>query len=828
MRALTRSLLAFALVCLGCRPAIGAVYALAPDALIALAPHVSPGDRLESDFSILIWIRPDAESTAASSIFEIPGVLTLGTSPSGSLTAALQVEDMAGDPHALVVDSGHRLLGQQWQLVAVSFRRAGYFDLFHADSTGTYSNVVNIGFEVAPNTTDAGGPRLGLGSDGTPAMVGAYGLLACRSHPVKAPDITALRATRRYFALYDHEAASGSMNGVDGAEWMLDHAITTLPVDIDAGGTKRERAAVIGQLAGVHNIHVYDKRDVVGEESERFNLVRQATEVHGFRYMSTREPPLDGWFIVDPGLFAFVYPSVPGESSLAAQLASHPRRPIRMFVSANSRAVFRDEGTGESPGNYAHGFIDLKRPEIAGVLFRPAARGGEGPWFGLDCTDPPREVNSELIDSAVGDHASFSRFWTGSARATAKGPGGGLFLRQWGYFEMRCKPEPGSLVTADAPLVVEAHVMAFPGASPLLWKPRRGAWQSEVGVDDAAVQGVDMDTTRHIHTYGSDDRILNNTAIVLKGNFDGLVVPGDAMYIASGSAAGQINVVATVTQGITQATITFDMPMLQSPEPDSEIHFGPWHFETIRHEFGPVPEGDSRNWRGIFVQATGEGFGFPVFGYSAFRPNADGFLVGVAGWGGHGYLQQIIDSEPSALVEWMRRADPDLWIQVPAQQNAVPSNMSDYTAAIRAAKPDCEIVWAVEAEHPGYIPSGWAEYVRDHAADEGVVGIVALNRLGIGTALEQLGDGHRINIPHINQRGNLLLANVWCELLESAAIDPCPADFAPPWHVYDFFDVQRFLTAFVTDNPTADLTGDGVIDFFDVQRFLNDFTSGCN
>lgn len=807
--------------------ALAAVRAESDAARIALAPHVSPGDRLQGgDFSILLWLHPDTQTTDARGIFEIPGVLSICTSSSGTLIARVDGEDDQGQLVSLVADSGQPLLGGQWQLVALSFRRNGFVDIFQADSTGVSSGIASAGGTVVPMAQGALGPCLGADSQGRPALIGAYGLLVFRSHVVKANDLATIRSTRRLFAPYDLSGV-GSMNGVAGAQWMLNHAITTLPVDVDAGGAASERAAVMGQPVSRFNVHVFDKRDVVADQYERFNRVRQSAGVNGFRYVSTREPPLDGFFMIDPGPFAITYPSVPGESALAVQLVHGPRRPIRMFVSSNSRAVFRDDGSGQSPGNYAHGFIDLKRSEVSGVLFRPVVRGTGGPWFGLDCVDPPRAELTDLIDTTSGAYASFSRFWTGSARATSEGPGGGLFLRRWGTYEMRCRPEEGSLMTADGPLTVEAHVMAFPGASPVLWRPRRGAWQSEVGVDDSPSQQLALDTTRHVHMFGSDDRVLNHSAITLKGNFEGLIVPGDAMFISTGPNAGQINVVNTITQGMTQATITFDMNLLRWPEPGVYLRFGPWRFETLRHEFPPVPEGDARTWRGLFVQSVDEGSGFPLFAYSAYRPDVAGLQIGVAGWGGNGYLLQLRQTEPDALLGWMQKAAADLWIQVPAQQNALPSNMSDFTAAIRQATPGCEIIWAAEAAHPSGSQLGWPQYIVDNAAAEGVVGIVAYNQPQVGTELEQLADGHRTNLPHISRRGNLKLAELWCQLLESAAIDPCPADFAPVWGRYDFFDVQVYLSAFATGDPSSDLNGDGVIDFFDVQRFLMLFTAGC-
>lgn len=54
------------------------------------------------------------------------------------------------------------------------------------------------------------------------------------------------------------------------------------------------------------------------------------------------------------------------------------------------------------------------------------------------------------------------------------------------------------------------------------------------------------------------------------------------------------------------------------------------------------------------------------------------------------------------------------------------------------------------------------------------------------------------------------------------------ADFAEPWGVLNFFDVQAYLNAFSAGAAAADLNGDGALNFFDVQAFLAAFANGCD
>lgn len=46
--------------------------------------------------------------------------------------------------------------------------------------------------------------------------------------------------------------------------------------------------------------------------------------------------------------------------------------------------------------------------------------------------------------------------------------------------------------------------------------------------------------------------------------------------------------------------------------------------------------------------------------------------------------------------------------------------------------------------------------------------------------------------------------------------------------IYDFFDLQIYLTLFAAADPAADLNNDGLIDFFDVLRFIGLFAEGCD
>lgn len=44
---------------------------------------------------------------------------------------------------------------------------------------------------------------------------------------------------------------------------------------------------------------------------------------------------------------------------------------------------------------------------------------------------------------------------------------------------------------------------------------------------------------------------------------------------------------------------------------------------------------------------------------------------------------------------------------------------------------------------------------------------------------------------------------------------------------FDFFDIAAYLSAYVTQDPSADYTDDGSFDFFDVSAFIDEYNAGC-
>jgi len=60
------------------------------------------------------------------------------------------------------------------------------------------------------------------------------------------------------------------------------------------------------------------------------------------------------------------------------------------------------------------------------------------------------------------------------------------------------------------------------------------------------------------------------------------------------------------------------------------------------------------------------------------------------------------------------------------------------------------------------------------------------------------------------------------------AIETCPADFAAPFGVLNFFDVAAYIGLYNDGDPAADISAPfGSLNFFDVAAFIGLYNAGC-
>lgn len=56
----------------------------------------------------------------------------------------------------------------------------------------------------------------------------------------------------------------------------------------------------------------------------------------------------------------------------------------------------------------------------------------------------------------------------------------------------------------------------------------------------------------------------------------------------------------------------------------------------------------------------------------------------------------------------------------------------------------------------------------------------------------------------------------------------CPADLAEPLGTLDLADISAFVAGFATQDPIADLSGEGLFDLTDITLFIDSFMQGCD
>lgn len=398
-------------------------------------------------------------------------------------------------------------------------------------------------------------------------------------------------------------------------------------------------------------------------------------------------------------------------------------------------------------------------------------------------------------------------------------------MKDNGSYGIRCRPEDGSLMIAGAPLVVEAHYLAFPSASGMTITADRGSTQTAAGVVVAGPVVIESDTTSFAHTFVSEDTVIDASTMLLHGNFAAELNKGDLLVITSGPATSANSVIENVLSFSNATLVSLRHPLERVPTIGDGFSTGPFEVRTYSHTFDPVAEGDQNTWRGFLFTAVPGGTGAVLLAMSAYRPDANGFVIGSAGWSGNGYQRQMDLSSREAMVSWIKATKADIWIQSTADQYSQPQTMLEFTHIIREALPECDIVWAGEMAHAGGVTGyqiPWHTYIINNSPQAGVVGLSSLSDPRLGTFEQQVADGMRSDTAHISARGNAIQAAVWLDMLdEYIHTAPCPvADFDHNG-TKNIFDYIAMASAYAAGDPAADIDRNGTLNVFDYIAFGN-------
>lgn len=766
-------------------------------------------------FSVFAWVRPALVGGVERSALRVSGALELGLDAQGRPLARLR--RASGAPSALEAVAPTAIEADEWALLAASFDPA----------TGALwvggvseSAALSVGEASAPGF--APGPVSGdtfVGAAGsTPGMAGAMGLVVIRRELALAGDAQAVWDSRWFHASYElvTTGSGGLLSGAGNAWWMVNHSVSTLPANgLSVASSQGDRAGVIGAPVTSRNFAIYDRSSVFAPMD--FAMVRPVAGVDSCLYVSHHEGENAGFFVRRlPEGGGSAEARVSAVAPRARRLATEPAGPWKVMISGNSRAAKRFDGSGVSPGNYAHGFALRDEARTSGVLNAPVSTS-KTPWFGLDTAVNASYSSGEVATIGQSD---YSRFWTGSVTNGGVGPGGGLLLSPGAEFSLRCRPQ--GLIRADAPLVVRAHVLACPGASAVKWAPNKFTRQGAFGEDVAPEQTIALDTTTGAVVMSAGDSYAPDGTLTLAGDRRDLAAAGHALVVGD-----SISVIRGADFGLTTpgaTTILLEHPLGAAPGPGDTALFGPWRFEMIEFVWSALAPNDPDVWRGLRLEAAAGGAGFVLFGMDAWRPDVDGYVWGVSGWGGNGYQPQIDESFGAALEAWMRVFSPDVWLTTFAQQFSSPSSMATWADLVRAALPHADVVWLGDMAHASTF-TPWHDYIIENGAAMGTPAVSLLMHPELGEQNELFADGLRADGNHISQRGNEQLAALWLDALVECALGPSLPGDADGDGAVGFGDLNIVLSEYNATGQglAGDLDFDNRVDFADLNLVLDGF-----
>ena len=812
----------------------GAVEATADTARVALP---APAFAFAGDSNtVFLWIYREP-ATGTRSILEIPGAISLLTSSDGDAIATISYL-VEGRPQTLQTFVTDAIPENEWSLVTISIDEPTGEAMLAVESTslGMRSHVVQAGgpFSAGPVSGDATVGSFG----GYSSMRGVFGIVVVRNHSVTLADAQGLFALRHHFGPYERDTLTegGRMNGISGVRWMINHGVFIEPWNGTGvfGLTAAQLAAKMDEPARTTDFHVYTRMTSIFPTS--FRVVRPVTEVASMTYRSPFER--------DPGFFVRRLPEfsadfstdpVPAIAPMARRLAERAPPtsgpPIRVVVSANSRGVRQQDGTGQA-GGFAHGFTLATFEDNAGIFLRPVRISNVGPYFGLRTSSGADFQPRRSPDALPIELTNLARLFTGGPTTNAEGPGTGITLIQTGsYYGLRCQPEPGSRLTADRPLTVRAYVLEYPNAPTVQIAADAGHNQSEPGAQ-TVVGTVDLNTA-----IPSLDSVVSavdsDTEFLVPGNLTAgptPLAPGMGCTLYSSGSRGSVSIVQSVRyeSDTARTRIVLEIAHDFAFEVGSTMRFGPVGIRTVEHTHGPAIAGFE--WRGLELTRTSDAnrSALVIFAYDAFNPDDGGFAFAPAGWSGRGYDAQLDSSFDSSHHKWIAAAEPDLWLEYIAHQQSNASSMERMRQTIAQASPTTQIAWVgcVEFED-GDTHESWHRYILENAKASGVPGLTVFDHPLTGSFFDGAIDGAFVAGNHLTARGNRAIANATLDVLKTAA--RWPGDANNDARV-DFADLNILLSNFgasgANDGSLAgDVTLDGFVDFTDLNAVLSNFGS---
>lgn len=159
--------------------------------------------------------------------------------------------------------------------------------------------------------------------------------------------------------------------------------------------------------------------------------------------------------------------------------------------------------------------------------------------------------------------------------------------------------------------------------------------------------------------------------------------------------------------------------------------------------------------------------------------------------------------------------EPFRWTETSNRWDVIPLPSGQGSFELAAINADASTIMGWMQEHQDFICYVWNQMtgwfrLTQFLIDNGLpplyepTGVTGISDDGLSICLHNGGQGYLLSMTGL----------------------PCPADFNHD-DVVNFFDYLDFVSAFMSDLPSANFNRDALIDFFDYLDFVDQFSTGC-
>lgn len=711
------------------------------------------------------WIRRDALATTA---YRSP-VFIQNNSAFRVSSAAIQfrLNTDTASTSAQVTPGGD--FNDQWVFVLASVDKGN--NLISLCAKGEFGRLFNqVAGNFASGTHTAGDFVVarncvaGAGNDGGGNTYPQwYGPIACicvkniqlSTQATLEAIVDAIYAEANPNGLLDYRG--NGLSGIDDDYFAIN---CTVPQDLDtnlvAGATDGARMG--STIVGGANANYTWLGNGVDAYNNDFNMARPVTVTGTLTFDDANEPEAD---FFGPALPGITTNGVNGVNlSIGRRLYDeNPTGIERIWVISNSRGMrnIAYDADGDSnqtyhnyPGSHAHGFVGAKWASCAGYMNAYINYGIIVSRFGFDCDVAPYKVGTaEWVHGTA--YQDFQRAGSNQGNAVATGPGRITRLAAGATLAVRVRDTPGSLLTKDKATTVAVRYLNYPaGTTGFSWTgithTSQGGAGTSTGQSDS---GIEYDTTQATRTFGGTDSYTSGTKTLQLDPDLSAVQVGWLCYISSGTGAGSIAEVTSVT-GSGPTTIVLKHVFGTGPGAGSVLRFGPYSYSTVSVTLAAR----SAEYGGMNI-TNGAAGNLMLVSCDVVTDDAAGWVFGEGGWGGNGYGLQLAAQFTGSFGMLSQSLGANAVFMFNATQSATTADRKAVADAIAAYHPGVKIAYCGDQMHDVTDDGSWQ---TESLSQSSYAAVVATEDARLGDTLTQFATGQKANVSHPSIEGMILLA----------------------------------------------------------------------